>query len=312
MKMHNTLHTPVLAAPILENLKKYNCLHILDATFGAGSLTQHILNHIPQSTIVATDRDPDAIAIATGMQTSFPQRLFPYLSKFSNLATILPSEEFHAAILDCGVSSPQIDRQERGFSFQKDGPLDMRMSQEGLAAAEIVNTFTAEALSKIFKDFGEERFARKIANLIVRRRQSQPFTHTADLASCIQKHMPYQKIHPATRVFQALRIVVNNEIEEIKLGLENSLSKLKDNGLIFVITFHSLEHKAAKSTLEKYFNKPTPTSRYQAPKPHSYPHPFQLTYLKSCLKPSDQEVRENPRARSAQMRICQKTVLKGA
>ena len=185
----------------------------------------------------------------------------------------------------------------------------MRMSQHGLTAEDIVNSYSTEQLVYILRTFGEERFAKKIALSIVKRRETQLFTETADLAEHIKKIVPFQRIHPATRTFQALRIAVNNELDEIQCAIDQGLTLLKDQGLLIVITFHSLEHKVVKNALQQYVNTPPAISRYAAPKVHEFTKPFMINYIKKCAKPSDAEVLENVRARSAQMRICQKQTL---
>lgn len=299
-------HTPVLSEPILETLQKFQCHQILDATFGAGSLTTHILSNIKNAVVSASDRDPSAIKIAEHLSQKFPNRLIPKEARFANLDTTFFNSSFDAVIFDCGVSSPQIDQSNRGFSFQKNGPLDMRMSQNGITAAHIVNSYSNTQLASIFKTFGEERFANKIANSIVKRRETKLFTETLDLAEHIKAITPYQKIHPATRVFQALRIAVNEELTEITIGLKHAISLLKNEGILLVITFHSLEHKTVKNTLSSYIYSPPKTSRYQPEQKYIHEHPFALKYIERCLKPSDQEIHFNERSRSAQMRICQK------
>ena len=307
-------HIPVLAAEVLQHLKNTNAKCVLDGTFGVGALTRLILEST-NAHIYALDRDPDAIERAINLQKNYPKRIVVMQGLFSHLTTLLKQHQpkLDAAIFDCGVSSPQIDQAERGFSFQKDGPLDMRMSKYGVSASQIVNNWSLEDLANVIKEFGEERHAKKVAKAIVFYREKKLFERTKELSDVIASVVPrVGRIHPATKTFQGIRMAVNNEIPEITSAIHNTLPFLQDEGSLIMITFHSLEHKAVKRALEDFAPKNPGISRYVPPAPQTrYEKDFFLSGLKKCIKPTNNEKEQNERARSAQMRICIKHATKG-
>lgn len=238
-------HIPVLLAEVLEALVPAQGDLIIDGTFGAGGYTRAIL--ATGASVVAIDRDPDAIAAGRDLEVQSGGRLRLVQAPFSTLDEHVESAD--GIVLDIGVSSMQLDQAERGFSFRADGPLDMRMAQSGLSAADVVNSFKPGDLARIFGFLGEERHAGRIARMIEARREKRPFERTLELADAIETHIgraPKDKIHPATRVFQALRIFVNDELGELAKALFAAERALKPGGRLAVVTFHSLEDRIVK------------------------------------------------------------------
>lgn len=300
-------HIPVLAEEILHLVTNIKARHVLDGTFGVGALTSLILEKT-DAHIYVLDCDPDAIERAHKLSHSKPGRITVMHGHFSQLNILLKKHEavLDAAIFDCGVSSPQIDQGHRGFSFQKDGPLDMRMSQNGLSAYDIVNTWSMQDITHILKSFGEERHAKKIAKALVARRSKKTFETTKDLADFISTLVAKRgKTHPATRTFQSIRIAVNDEISEVRSAVKNTLPFLRNQGMLIMITFHSLEHKTVKNTMKEFAILDPGTSRYHPPVPQKgISHDFFVDGFQRCVKPSEDEISKNDRARSAQMRVC--------
>ena len=238
-------HIPVLLDEVLAALKPAPGEVIVDGTFGAGGYTRAIL--ATGASVVAIDRDPDAIAAGRDLEAQSGGRLRLVQAPFSSLDEHV--DQVDGVVLDIGVSSMQLDQAERGFSFRADGPLDMRMAQAGASAADVVNHFKLGDLARIFGFLGEERHAGRIARMIESRREKRPFERTLDLADAIETHIgrsPKDKIHPATRVFQALRIYVNDELGELARALFAAERALKPGGRLVVVTFHSLEDRIVK------------------------------------------------------------------
>lgn len=254
-------HAPVLLAEVIEALAPKPGDVIIDATFGAGGYTRAILER--GADVVALDRDPTVQPFAEAVTRDFPDRFQLIRTPFSGLAEAFEESgkaKLDGAVFDIGVSSMQLDQAERGFSFMRDGPLDMRMSDEGVTAADIVNTWDHGPLAHIFKLYGDERQSGRVATAILRRRVEQPFTRTLDLAEVVEKALGGRRgaaIHPATRVFQALRIAVNDELGELERGLEAAEATLAPGGRLVVVTFHSLEDRMVKAFLtERTGNAP--------------------------------------------------------
>lgn len=238
-------HIPVLLTEVIAALAIEPGDVIVDGTFGAGGYTGAILAQ--GANVVAIDRDPDAIAAGRALELASQGRLRLVQGPFSKFDDY--ADAVDGVVLDIGVSSMQIDQAERGFSFRADGPLDMRMAQEGLSAAEVVNRFKIGDLARIFGFLGEEKNAGRIARMIDKRRTVRPFERTRDLAEAIADHVgrnPKDKIHPATRVFQALRIYVNDELGELARALFAAERALKPGGRLVVVAFHSLEDRIVK------------------------------------------------------------------
>jgi 16S rRNA (cytosine1402-N4)-methyltransferase len=244
-------HTSVLLQETLDILAPERGGTFVDGTLGMGGHSEALLARNPSLRIIGIDRDPYALEFAEerlGQRIEYLQGNYSELSNLCNKKIITGAD---GILLDIGVSSYQIDTPERGFSFAQDGPLDMRMDQDrGLTAATILNDWAEHRLVDIFTKYGEERLAKKIAHAIIERRQREPFKHTADLAEVItQQYHPsqrYKRPHPATRVFQALRIAVNSELDHLEEGIQQALSILAPGGILAIITFHSLEDRIVK------------------------------------------------------------------
>jgi len=295
-------HIPVLLAEVLEALQTKAGETIIDGTFGAGGYTRAILE--AGASVVAIDRDPDAIAAGRELEQKSSGGLRLVQAPFSTLDD--HAERVDGVVLDIGVSSMQIDQAERGFSFRTDGPLDMRMAQAGISAADVVNSFKAGDLARIFGFLGEERHAGRIARMIEARRQKHPFERTLDLADAIETHIgrkPGDKIHPATRVFQALRIYVNDELGELAKALFAAERALKPGGRLVVVTFHSLEDRIVKRFIADRADAAS-GSRYM-PQMHEKPATFRKAG--GGVTPGDEEITLNPRARSARLRAAIRT-----
>ncbi|PLX79372.1 MAG: 16S rRNA (cytosine(1402)-N(4))-methyltransferase, partial [Desulfuromonas sp.] len=244
-------HTSVMPQEVLELLQPRPGGIYLDGTLGGAGHARLILEaSSPDGRLVGLDRDPEALAAASSVLTPFGDRATLEQANFSKMAQVLARlgiDGVDGILLDLGVSSRQLDTPQRGFSFRDDGPLDMRMGPDaGMSAADVVNSFKQDELRRIFREFGEERFAGRIARRIVERREEEPFTTTAELADTVKAAIPAhlaakQKIHPATRVFQALRIYVNDELGHLSTTLESALPLLNPDARFVVISFHSLE-----------------------------------------------------------------------
>jgi 16S rRNA (cytosine1402-N4)-methyltransferase len=277
----------------------------VDGTFGAGGYSRAFLDR--GASVVAFDRDPSARHFAEGLA---PDQFRLVEARFSELSDTVEPGSVDGVALDLGVSSMQLDEADRGFSFMRDGPLDMRMEGAGRSAADLVNEETAEELARILYVYGEERKSRRIAGAIVRRRAEQPFTRTVELADFIERALGGRrgaKTHPATRSFQALRIAVNDELGELERGLEAAEQALKAGGRLAVVTFHSLEDRIVKSFLTVRAGKTPGGSRHQPRLERSGPEPsFQLMF-NGARASSEAEASANPRARSAKLRAAVRT-----
>ncbi|MEL7164945.1 MAG: 16S rRNA (cytosine(1402)-N(4))-methyltransferase RsmH [Pseudomonadota bacterium] len=294
-------HIPVLIDAILDACAPVSGTW-LDGTFGAGGYTRALLD-AGAAHVIAVDRDPLAFEMAAGWAAEYDGRITMQPGVFSRL------DEYGAGldgvVLDLGVSSMQLDRAERGFSFMQDGPLDMRMSQDGPSAADIVNTADEGVLADILFHYGEERASRRIARAII---TARPITTTLELAGIVEKCLPRPKpgqSHPATRSFQALRIAVNSEYDELYQGLMAAERALKRGGRLAVVTFHSVEDRMVKRFLTARAGQGGNANRY-APATDAPEPAFRLTPRKA-IAPSDAEIAANPRARSAKLRVATRT-----
>lgn len=293
-------HIPVLLHEVIDSLHICAGGVYVDGTFGAGGYTEAILNAAPDVRVIAIDQDETAIAAGQALVKKYDGRLTLLHGRFGDMDRLvnIPAD---GVVLDIGVSSMQIDRPERGFSFQKDGPLDMRMGQSGQTAADVVNTYDEQELADIIYKYGEERFSRKIAKAIVSERAKAPFSTTLQLANAIHSVMPHKPtdIDSATRTFQALRIFVNDELGQLERGLQGAENILKDGGILSVVTFHSLEDRIVKNFLQNACAAARHINKY---KPQEAEHGrFELAFKKP-LSASAAEMRENPRSRSAKLR----------
>lgn len=293
-------HMPVMLAEVLAHLDPAEHRIILDGTFGAGGYTSAILDR--GADVIALDRDPSAISAGQATVDRFGVRLTLHHANFSNLDKFAPEGGLDGVVLDIGVSSMQLDEAERGFSFQKNGPLDMRMASAGVSAADVINQAKVNDLIRIFSFLGEERQASRIAHAIDKRRQQKKFETTRDLAGLIETVTPRKmadKIHPATRVFQALRIFVNDELGELVGALFAAERALKPGGRLVVVTFHSLEDRIVKRFFADRSGKAS-GSRH-LPEVAQTPEIFKLITRQPVLA-SEAEAEVNPRARSAKLR----------
>ena len=298
-------HIPVLLNEVLDALQPSSGKVVLDGTFGAGGYTSAIL--AAGADVVALDRDPTAIAAGQVLVAEHSGHLQLIHSQFSNLAGHAPAGGLDGVVLDIGVSSMQIDEADRGFSFSKNGPLDMRMSAAGVSAADVVNRAKVAELIRIFHFLGEEDQAPRIAHAIEKRRAEKLFETTRDLAGLIELVTPRKmkdKIHPATQVFQALRIFVNDELGELAQALFAAERALKPGGRLVVVTFHSLEDRIVKKFFSDRAGKAS-GSRH-LPVAHERAATFNAVG-KSMVAASKAEAEANPRARSAKLRAGERT-----
>ena len=281
-----------------------------DGTLGGGGHAAAILAaSSPTGWLYGCDRDGDAIDAAARRLSEFAGRHEIRRGNFSELGDWVPSGSCDGVLLDLGVSSAQLDVAERGFSFQQEGPLDMRMdSRQALTAAELVNTSGEQELAKVFWEFGGERNSRRFARAIVREREQYRFETTRQLAECIERLAPRhgKKAHPATRVFQALRIAVNDEIGSLQRGLAVAKDILKSGGRLAVITFHSLEDRIVKDFGRARARDYTFTGGMDVPELREPRAPEMKIVSRRAIKPGAAELAENPRSRSAQLRVMEK------
>ena len=309
--MNRNRHTPVLLTAVLEHLRPRDGGAYIDATFGAGGYTRAILD-CADCRVLAIDRDPSAIAGGADLVATYTGRLTLREGRFSDLQEIARHAGLSAVdgiVFDLGVSSMQLDRPERGFSFQADGPLDMRMSGEGPTAADLVNTLAEAELADILYHFGEERKSRAIARAIVKARSQEPLTRTLQLARVVSQVLGGRKIegrHPATRTFQALRIAVNDELGEVAAGLAAAERLLKPGGRLVVVTFHSLEDRIVKRFLAERSGKTPQVSRHLPLAEQKRAASFRIVNQRP-VTPDEEEIAANPRARSAKLRAAERT-----
>ena len=320
--MSTAQHTSVLLDEALQALRIQAGGSYVDGTFGRGGHSRALLARLAAlgqgGRLWVFDKDPEAIAVAQELQQQWQQRVQQQQpgvqmtvvhDSFAALGEVLGNEKVDGVLLDLGVSSPQLDNAARGFSFRDDGPLDMRMDNTcGLSAAEFVNSASAEMLAKVIRDYGEERFAVSVAKALVARRAVARFERTADLAQvvagAVKTREPGQ--NPATRTFQALRIHVNQELEELPLVLNQAVQHLQPGGRLAVISFHSLEDRIVKQFMQQHARVPAHFARL----------PLRDDQLPGCLLaeverhlPSAAEVAANPRARSAVLRSATRTTV---
>ncbi len=309
--MNEPEHVPVLLEETLQALKVRKDGFYVDATCGRGGHTQAILEKLgPQGRVLALDRDPQAVT-AVRARCAGDARIEVQQAAFSRLGHLLGERNLngrvHGVLLDLGVSSPQLDEPARGFSFRHDGPLDMRMDPtSGVSAAQWINAAPEEEISRVLHEYGEERYARRIARVIVRERAQSPLTTTRQLAELIARAVPSRERSkdPATRSFQAIRIFINRELKEIEQTLPQAVQALASGGRLVVISFHSLEDRIVKRFLraeakgeELPLELPVRASEIQA----------RLKLVGKAVRASAAEVQRNPRARSAVLRMAERT-----
>lgn len=294
-------HIPVMLSEVLEALKPSDGKIYVDATFGNGGYSEAILKSA-NCKVIALDRDPNVQTRAEELKNIYGNRFEFRAGKFGDFSSLV-TEEIDGAVFDIGVSSMQLDQAERGFSFTKDAPLDMRMSCSGESAADIVNSYAENDLADLIYKYGDEKKSRQIASKIIQYRQNKKIESTRELANIIYSvlHKTPNSIDPATRTFQALRIAVNNELEELENGLVGALQKLNSNGRLVVVSFHSLEDRIVKTFFKNNAQKKQHVSRYASQ--NSVESSFPLSAFSKVLTPSDDEISRNPRSRSAKLRF---------
>ena len=304
-------HTPVLLEEVVALFKENGVTRFVDGTLGGAGHSQAILDAIPEAKMLGIDRDSEAIAAATEKLGKYDGRAIVAKGEYADMEAIAATNDFskvNGVLLDIGVSSVQIDSPERGFSFRFDGPLDMRMdTTSSLTAADILNTYPEKQIADILYEFGEERRSRQIAKAVVKRRESQPWKSCmefAELVSSIVGKASQHGLNPATRSFQALRIAVNDELGQLRKGLEAAYRLLEQGGLLVVITFHSLEDRITKSFLN--------LQAAECVCPPGLPvcvcgkvKTMQII-TKKAIRPSDMEIAANPRAACSKLRAALK------
>jgi 16S rRNA (cytosine1402-N4)-methyltransferase len=299
-------HVPVLLDEVIAALAIQAGERHVDATFGAGGYTRAMLGQGAE--VVAFDRDPDAVREGAPLAAEADGRLTLVEAPFSAMAAELAARDVptvDGVTMDIGVSSMQLDRAERGFSFQADGPLDMRMSQEGESAADFLNTADEAAIADVLYQYGDEPRSRRVARAIV---AARPLTRTSELAAVVRKalgHKPHDKKDPATRAFQAIRIHLNRELGELVDGLAAAERVLKPGGRLAVVTFHSLEDRLVKRFLRERSGGTPAGSRHLPAAGVATPPSFETPA--KAVRPSEAEVARNPRARSATLRVAHRT-----
>jgi 16S rRNA (cytosine1402-N4)-methyltransferase len=305
-------HIPVMLSEVLAALDPKDGEIVVDGTFGAGGYSEAVLNGA-DCKVIAIDRDPEAFRLSGLLAQKYPGRLLAVLGRYSEMEAIAASEGFNAVdgvTLDLGVSSMQLDRPERGFSFMQDGPLDMRMGEGGPSASDVLNTVSEQELAEILWKLGEERRARAIAKAIVARRAEKPITTTGELAELVAQVLDRKRDetkHPATRTFQALRLFLNEELDELAKGLAAAERLLRARGRLAIVTFHSLEDRIAKRFLASRSAPPPRASRhFPESEAKIFAPSFQLLNRRP-VEPDKKEIARNPRARSARLRAALRT-----
>ena len=299
------LHNPVMLHEVIAAMRPADDEIYVDATFGAGGYSRALLE-AAGCRVIAIDRDPTVKVIAERLQQEFAGRFCFIAGSFSEMTDLLATigvGQVDGIVLDIGVSSMQIDDAQRGFSFQKNGPLDMRQSQQGQSAADVVNAMEENELADILYTFGEEKKSRAIARAICKARAEEPIVTTIQLAEVIRSVFPKkpQAIDPATRSFQALRIYINRELDELQDALQQSEALLRTGGTLVVVSFHSLEDRIVKQFMRTRSSVTSGGSRHR-PVAVACPSTFTLPMRKAQLA-SEQEITHNPRARSAKLRV---------
>lgn len=318
--MNTAPHMPVMLKEVLDYMNPEDGKVYVDGTFGAGGYSRALLE-AADCVVVAIDRDETALDAARVLQSQYPSRFHFVQGCFGDVAALVAGlgyERVDGFVLDIGVSSMQIDQADRGFSFRYNGPLDMRMGRGlgGESAADIVNAMERDDLADIIYQYGEERHSRRVARAIVLRRAERPFETTLDLADVVRSAVPHSKkdkIDPATRTFQALRIAVNDELGELERALAASENILCQDGRLVVVTFHSLEDRIVKTFMKEKCGSNARVSRYVpiVDVAAEGAAPFTLLTRKAVLA-SEEEARINPRARSAKLRAAQRAISGGA
>ena len=307
-------HTPVMINEIISFLPTDKSINVMDATFGGGGYSKAILEKLEVNHLLAIDRDPISKVFSKEIESKYTN--FTLINdKFSRIEQIvnnmkLKEKKFDIILFDLGVSSNQLDNSKRGFSFNSDGPLDMRMGLSNKSAYDIINNYEEKNLADIIYKYGEERHSRAIAKEIVKNRKIRFISNTIELSNIIKKCVPRKNklksnIHPATKTFQAIRIYVNDEINELKNSLNKTLNILNKEGLILVVSFQSLEDRIVKDFFNHNSGKRWRSSRHYPELPDKLVTQLKII-TKKPLVPSASEINLNPRSRSAKLRVAQK------
>lgn len=304
---NNCPHFPVMLSEVITNIQLKNGGTYLDCTFGAGGYTRAILQSA-NCNVYSIDQDQAVTIFSDLLQNEFGDRFHFIESNFADIAKKLPNIKFDGIVLDLGVSSMQLDQAERGFSFMRDGPLDMRMSSSGIKAAEFIATATEKEIADVIYRYGQEVQSRAIAHNIVKNRAENKIDTTLQLADIVRNAMHYRKgkIDPATKTFQAIRIFINKELDSLEQFLKNLNQLLLPGGRIIVVSFHSLEDSIVKNFFNDNAIKKIAKSKY-CKEPKIIDESKWLEIInKKALTPSREEIIANPRSRSAKLRIAQK------
>ena len=309
-------HIPVMLKEVKSFIPNSKKINVIDATFGSGGYSSSIIKEFKVNQLIAIDRDPISEIFAKELKNKYIN--FKLVNdKFSNIDRIIKEvnsrdKKYDVIIFDLGVSSNQLDNANRGFSFQKDGPLDMNMGTSSTKAHEVVNLYEEKKLADIIFKLGEEKFSRRIAKNIVISRKVKLISSTSELAKIVSDSIPFSKvknirIHPATRTFQALRIYVNDEINELKTSLKKTINILNKYGLLIIVSFQSLEDRIVKDFFNHQSGKRWRSSRHYPELVDSGLITFKII-TKKPSRPSDSEINFNPRSRSAKLRVAQKII----
>lgn len=309
-------HTSVLLKETIDYLSiKPEGIYI-DGTLGGGGHSEAILECLTTGTLIGIDQDQDALKAATERLSRFGKRFVPVHANFSDIPGVLDRlgiEAVDGIVMDLGVSSYQLDTGERGFSYMQEGPLDMRMNQDQvLNAWQVVNTYSDTELTKIIRDYSEEKWAKRIADFIVKAREAAPINTTEDLVRIIKQAIPAKARqdgpHPAKRTFQAIRIEVNNELGILEEAIRNAAPRLAEGGRFCVITFHSLEDRIIKQTFRDLSKDCVCPPEMPICRCNTVPLVRVIT--RKSVEPSGEELEENPRARSARLRVAERVIIK--
>jgi 16S rRNA (cytosine1402-N4)-methyltransferase len=313
-------HVPVMRDRVVESLAPTlaapGAVHV-DATLGMGGHAEGVLERLPQVVVVGIDRDREALALAGERLSRFGRRFIPVHAVYDEIDDVvadlhargeLGKDAVDGILFDLGVSSLQLDETDRGFAYRVDAPLDMRMDQsDGPTAADVLNTYDADDLARVLRDYGEERFARKIAAAVVRRREQEPFTTSGPLVELLRRVIPAasqrQSGHPAKRTFQALRIEVNDELAVWRRAVENGIDVLAVGGRMAVLSYHSLEDRITKRAFVAGATSSTPPGLPVELPEHA---PYLTLVTRGAEEPTEAEVAENPRAASARYRVAER------
>ncbi|MBI5022404.1 MAG: 16S rRNA (cytosine(1402)-N(4))-methyltransferase RsmH [Ignavibacteriales bacterium] len=308
--MINSFHVPVLVEAVLQFLITEPGGIYVDGTLGGGGHAESVMNRLSNSgQLIGFDEDAEAIESAKNKLSRFQPRVHFCQNNFSNIKSEIRQvgfEKINGIIFDLGISSHQIDDRMRGFSYQSDGPLDMRMNtKQKISASDVVNSYSRERLIKIFREYGEERFSSRIANKIIEMRNEKKIETTKELAAIVELCISGKFLQKSiARIFQAIRIDVNNELENLRKGLTDAIGILQPGGRIVVLSYHSLEDRIVKDTFRSASQKSVPSGNKFLP--DKIQTPMLKLIVKKPIEPEEKEIIQNPRARSAKMRVAER------